>query len=61
MFNNTNISQNEEMFKSTTVLEPGYFQTVFEFLHTGPRYENIKFFDDQNNKKSIIKGNIIFL
>ena len=27
------------------------FQAVFEFLDTGPHFENIKFYDGQNNKK----------
>ena len=51
MFSYENISQNKEMFKSTTGLEADDFQAVFEFLDTGPHWKNIKFFDGQNNKK----------
>ena len=43
MFSYENISQNKEMFKSTTGLEADDFQVVFEFLDTGPHCENIKF------------------
>ena len=39
------------MYKSITGLEADDFQDVFEFLDTGPCYENIKFYDGQNNKK----------
>ena len=46
-----NINQNKEIFKSTTGLEADDFQTVFEFLDTSLRCENIKFFDGQNSKK----------
>ena len=38
------------MFESTTGLITNYFQAVFEFLDTGLRCENIKFYNDQNNK-----------
>ena len=41
MFSYKNISQNKEIFKSATGLEADGFQTVFEFLDTGPRCENI--------------------
>ena len=51
MFSYENISQNKEMFKSTTGLEADDFQAVFEFLGTGPHCENIKFYDGQNDKK----------
>ena len=50
-FSYGNISQNKGMFKSTTGIEADDFQTVFEFLDTGPRCENIKHYDSQNNKK----------
>ena len=33
IFSYKNISQNKEMFKSTTGLEADHFQTVFEFLY----------------------------
>ena len=39
------------MFKSTTRYEADDFQVVFEFLDTGPRCENIKFYDGQISKK----------
>ena len=52
MFSYENISQNKEIFKSTTGLEADDFQAVFEFLDIGPHCENIKFYDGQNNKKS---------
>ena len=39
------------MFKSTTGREADDFQDVFEFLDIGPRCENIRFYDGQNNKK----------
>ena len=51
MFSYDNISQNKEMFRSTTGLEADDFQAVFGFLDTGPRCENIKFYDGQNSKK----------
>ena len=38
------------MFISTTGLEADDFQAAFEFLDTGPRCENIKFCNGQNNK-----------
>ena len=50
-FSYENISQNKEMFKSTTAPEADDFQAVFEFLDTGPHCKNIKFYDGQNNKK----------
>ena len=40
------------MFRSTAGLETDDFQAAFEFFDTGPRCENIKFYDGQNNKKS---------
>ena len=40
------------MFRSTVGLETDDFQAAFEFFDTGPRCENIKFYDGQNNKKS---------
>ena len=46
-----NVSQNKEMFKSTTGHEADNFQAVFEFLDTVPHCENIKFYDGQKNKK----------
>ena len=52
MFSYENISQNKEMFKSTTGLEADDFQAIFEFLDTGPHCENIKFYDGQNKRKS---------
>ena len=52
IFSYENISQNKEIFKSTTGLEADDFQAVFEFLDTGPQCENIQFYDGQNNKKS---------
>ena len=51
MFSYENISQNKEMFKSTTGLEADDFQVVFEFLDIDLHCENIKFFDGENNKK----------
>ena len=42
MFNYKKISQNKEMFKSTTGLKADDFQAVFEFLDTDPHCENIK-------------------
>ena len=51
MFSYENISENKEMFKSTTGHAADDFQTVFEFLGNGPHCENIKFYDGQNNKK----------
>ena len=44
-FNYEKISQNKEMFKSTTGLTADDFQAVFEFLDIGPHCENIKFYD----------------
>ena len=44
-FNYEKISQNKEMFKSTTGLKADDFQAVFEFLDIGPHCENIKFYD----------------
>ena len=35
------------MFKSTIGLEAADFQAVFEFLDTGSRCENMKFYDGQ--------------
>ena len=49
MFSGENISQNKEIFKSTTGLEE--FSAVFEFFDNGPHFEHIKFYDVQNNKK----------
>ena len=43
MFSGENISQNKEIFKSTTGLEE--FSAVFEFFDTGPHFEHIKFYD----------------
>ena len=43
MFSCENISQNKEIFKSTTGLEE--FPAVFEFFDTGPHFEHIKFYD----------------
>ena len=50
MFNYYNITQNKEMFKSTTELELD-FEAAFDFLDTSPHCENTKFDDGQNNKK----------
>ena len=47
-----NISQNKEMFKSTTGLEADNFQAVFEFLDTVPHCENIKFYHGQKKQKT---------
>ena len=56
MFSYENISQNKEIFKSTTWLETDGFQVLLEFLDTGPRCENIKFYNGQNNNpKSFLK------
>ena len=43
MFSCENISQNKEIFKSTTGLEE--FSAVFEFFDTGPHFEHIKFYN----------------
>ena len=51
MFSYGNISQNKEMFKSTTGLETDDFHTVFEFLDTSTYCENIQFYDSHNKKK----------
>ena len=51
MFSYKNISQNKEIFKSTSVLEADNFETVSKYHDTDPRCENIKFLDDQNNKR----------
>ena len=55
MFSYESISQNKEMFKSTTGLEVDDFQAVFEFLDTGPHCENIKFYDGRNKKLNLEK------
>ena len=50
MFSCENISQNKEMFESSTGHAADDFQAVFEFLGTGPHCENIKIYDGQNKK-----------
>ena len=51
MLSYENISQNKEMFKSTTGFETDGFQAVFEFLDNGSHCENIKLYVGHNNKK----------